>query len=42
MSQKKLYRTEGPDSKVFGVCGGNAEFFGKFLLRHTARAAQFV
>ncbi len=28
MSQKKLYRTEGPDSKVFGVCGGIAEFFG--------------
>ena len=28
MSQKKLYRTEGLDSKVFGVCGGIAEFFG--------------
>ena len=24
---KKLYRTEGKDAKVFGVCGGIAEFF---------------
>ena len=28
MSGKKLYRTEGPDAKLFGVCGGIAEFFG--------------
>ena len=24
---KKLYRTEGPDAKLFGVCGGLAEYF---------------
>ena len=24
---KKLYRTEGKDAKVFGVCGGIAEYF---------------
>lgn len=28
MFEKKLYRTEGPDAKLFGVCGGIAEFFG--------------
>ena len=28
MEQKKLYRTEGADAKVFGVCGGLAEYFG--------------
>lgn len=28
MKDKKLYRTEGSDSKLFGVCGGIAEFFG--------------
>lgn len=28
MNGKKLYRTEGPDAKLFGVCGGIAEFFG--------------
>lgn len=28
MSTKKLYRTEGPDAKLFGVCGGIAEYFG--------------
>ena len=28
MKNKKLYRTEGPDSKFLGVCGGIAEFFG--------------
>lgn len=28
MSQKKLYRTEGMDAKMFGVCGGIAEYFG--------------
>ena len=22
--EKKLYRTEGPDAKIFGVCGGIA------------------
>lgn len=26
--EKKLYRTEGPDAKLFGVCGGIAEYFG--------------
>ena len=25
--QKKLYRTEGPDAKLLGVCGGIAEYF---------------
>lgn len=25
---KKLYRTEGPDAKISGVCGGIAEYFG--------------
>lgn len=24
---RKLYRTEGPDAKLFGVCGGLAEYF---------------
>lgn len=24
---KKLYRTEGPDARLFGVCGGLAEYF---------------
>ena len=24
---KKLYRTEGPDAKICGVCGGVAEYF---------------
>jgi len=27
MQQKKLYRTEGADAKIFGVCGGLAEYF---------------
>lgn len=26
--QKKLYRTEGPDATLFGVCGGLAEYLG--------------
>ena len=26
--EKKLYRTEGPDAKFLGVCGGIAEYFG--------------
>lgn len=25
---KRLYRTEGPDARLAGVCGGIAEFFG--------------
>jgi len=25
---KKLYRTEGADAKLLGVCGGLAEYFG--------------
>ncbi len=25
---KKLYRTEGADAKLLGVCGGVAEYFG--------------
>lgn len=25
---KKLYRTEGADAKILGVCGGLAEYFG--------------
>jgi phage shock protein C len=25
---KKLYRTEGPDAAICGVCGGIAEYFG--------------
>lgn len=25
---KKLYRTEGNDAKLCGVCGGIAEYFG--------------
>lgn len=24
---KRLYRTEGMDAKIFGVCGGIAEYF---------------
>ena len=24
---KRLYRTEGADAKLFGVCGGFAEYF---------------
>ena len=25
--KKRLYRTEGNDAKLFGVCGGLAEYF---------------
>ena len=25
--KKRLYRTEGPNAKLFGVCGGVAEYF---------------
>ena len=25
--EKKLYRTEGNQAKIFGVCGGLAEYF---------------
>ena len=25
--KKRLYRTEGPAAKLFGVCGGVAEYF---------------
>jgi len=25
--KKRLYRTEGADAKIFGVCGGLAEYF---------------
>ena len=25
--KKRLYRTEGADAKLFGVCGGVAEYF---------------
>ena len=25
--KKRLYRTEGVDAKLFGVCGGVAEYF---------------
>lgn len=25
--KKRLYRTEGADAKLFGVCGGIAEYF---------------
>ena len=28
MDQKKLYRTEGSDATICGVCGGLAEYFG--------------
>lgn len=28
MGNRKLYRTEGRDSMLAGVCGGFAEFFG--------------
>lgn len=28
MTEKKIYRTEGGDAKLFGVCGGVAEYFG--------------
>lgn len=28
MFEKKLYRTEGADAKLLGVCGGIAEYFG--------------
>lgn len=28
MTGKKLYRTEGPDAMLCGVCGGLAEYFG--------------
>lgn len=27
MEKKKLYRTEGSAAKIFGVCGGIAEYF---------------
>ena len=27
MEKKKLYRTVGKDAKLFGVCGGVAEYF---------------
>ena len=26
-TKKRLYRTEGNDAKLFGVCGGIAEYF---------------
>lgn len=26
--QKRIYRTEGADAKLLGVCGGIAEYFG--------------
>ena len=26
--EKKLYRTEGSEAKIFGVCGGLAEYLG--------------
>ena len=26
-TKKRLYRTEGNDAKIFGVCGGIAEYF---------------
>jgi len=26
-NKKRLYRTEGNDAKLFGVCGGIAEYF---------------
>lgn len=26
-NKKRLYRTEGTDAKLFGVCGGFAEYF---------------
>ena len=26
-NKKRLYRTEGTDAKLFGVCGGIAEYF---------------
>ena len=26
--EKRLYRTEGEEAKIFGVCGGLAEYFG--------------
>ncbi len=25
--KKRLYRVEGPEAKLFGVCGGIAEYF---------------
>ena len=28
MEGKKLYRFDGPDKKLLGVCGGFAEYFG--------------
>ena len=27
MAKKRFDRTEGPDAKLFGVCGGIAEYF---------------
>jgi phage shock protein PspC (stress-responsive transcriptional regulator) len=27
MEKKRLYRTEGGDKMIFGVCGGLAEYF---------------
>lgn len=26
-NKKRLYRTEGSEAKIFGVCGGIAEYF---------------
>lgn len=26
MEKKRIYRTEGPQAKLFGVCGGVAEY----------------
>ena len=28
MEGKKLYRLDGPDKELLGVCGGFAEYFG--------------
>lgn len=41
---KRLYRTEGRDAKIFGVCGGIAEYFAldPTLIRVIAIVLVFV
>ncbi len=41
---KRLYRTEGIDAKIFGVCGGIAEYFAldPTLIRVIAIVLVFV
>ena len=42
MEGKKLYRLDGPDKKLLGVCGGFAEYFGldPTVVRQTLQRAK--